>query len=308
MKGGRAGLVIRGEVLGGSVRADGWARPFDSIPTYRLAGGAVGLEGTEAVARTLAGKQGDPRLDLQFRVGGEGIALPGADLDGRVDLAAVRAGGDRESLGDATATLTEGRLELRPVLLVAGGRIGGLVTARLGDTISYEVRRGTVDRVDFGRLMGDTVAAPLSGRFTLRGRGIAPAEAALTGRLELDEVRYAARRMERVIAEARLAGGRAVLSVHGRLQGGWLSVDATARPFDSLTTFTIRRAAIDSVDLGSLLGRPDLAGPVTAAAMGSGRWGDTARAAQGRITVAPSGSAMSGSPAAPSTPPWSGTA
>ena len=288
VKRGRADLVLRGRILGGSVRADGWARPFDSIPSYRLAGGALGLEGTEAVARTLAGDSGDPRLELRFRIRGEGVAPRETDLDGRINLAAVRNDGVREALGHADLALAGGRLELRPELLVGGGRLAGLATLRLDDTISYEVRRGTIDRVDLGRLMSDTVAAPLSGRFTLRGRGMGPAEAALTGRLELDELRYAARRMDRVIAEARLAGGRAELDVRGRLQGGRLRVDATARPFDSLTTFTIRRAAIDSVDLGTLLGRPDLAGPVTAAAVGGGRWDEGARAAKGRITVAPS--------------------
>ena len=285
---GRADLVLRGQVLGGSVRADGWARPFDSVPSYRLAGGALGLEGTEVVAKSLAGEAGDPSLDLRFRVAGEGIALREADLDGRVELAAVRGDTGRVPLGDAAFSLAAGRLEVRPELLVAGGRISGLATARLEDTVSYEVRRGTIDQVDLGRLMGDTIAAPLSGRFTLRGRGVAPEEAAVTARLELDELRYAARRIEQVVARARVERGRAVLDLRGLLQGGRLTVDASARPFDSVTTFVIRRAALDSVDLGTLLGRPDLAGPVTLGATADGHWGESAKIVKGRVTVAPS--------------------
>ena len=118
--------------------------------------------------------------------------------------------------------------------------------------------------------MGDTVVAPLSGRFTLAGRGIAPETAAITARLQLDELRYAARRIQQVIARARVEGGRATLDLRGAVQGGRLRVEATARPFDSVTTFTVRRAALDSVDLGTLLDRPDLAGPVTVGA--TGRW------------------------------------
>jgi translocation and assembly module TamB len=91
-----------------------------------------------------------------------------------------------------------------------------------------------------------------------------------------------------VIAQARVERGRAVLDVRGALQGGRLTVDANARPFDSVTTFVIRRAALDSVDLGTLLGRPDLAGPVTLAATGDGRWGESAKSVKGRLTVAPS--------------------
>ena len=285
---GRADLRIRGDVLGGHVRATGWARPFDSVPSYRLAGGATGLEGTETVARTLAGDEGQPVLDLRFRVSGDGIAPQDADLHGRLDLAAVRSDGERVSLGDASLSLSAGRLEIRPQLLVAGGTIGGVATASLGDTITYRVRRGRIDGVDLGRLMEDTVTAPLSGRFQLTGRGTAPEEAVVVASLELDELRYAARRIEQVVARARVERGQALVDLRGALQGGTLAVEASARPFDSITTFRVRRAALDSVDLGTLLGRPDLSGPVTLAGSGGGTWSDAARAVKGTLTIAPS--------------------
>jgi translocation and assembly module TamB len=285
---GRADLRLRGDVLGGSVRASGWARPFDSVPSYRLDGGATGLEGTETVARTLAGEEGKPVLDLRFQVSGEGVAPREADLRGRLDLAAVRDGGERIGLGDASLGLVAGRLEIRPRLLIAGGRVGGVATASLGDTITYQVRRGRIDGVDLGRLLEDSVSAPLSGRFELTGRGTTPEEAVVAASLELDELRYAARRIEGVIARARVERGRAVLDLRGALQGGTLAVAASARPFDSVTTFQIRRAALDSVDLGTLLGRPDLSGPVTLAGSGGGTWSDASRAVKGSLTIAPS--------------------
>jgi translocation and assembly module TamB len=285
---GRADLRLRGDVLGGRVRATGWARPFDSVPSYRLAGGATGLEGTETVARTLAGGEGQPVLDLRFRVSGDGIAPRDADLRGRLDLAAVRSDGERVSLGDASLGLAAGRLEIRPRLLVAGGTISGVATANLGDTITYRVRRGRIDGVDLGRLMEDTVTAPLSGRFQVTGRGTAPEEAVAVASLELDELRYAARRIEQVVARARVERGRALLDLRGALQGGTLAVEASARPFDSVTTFRVRRAALDSVDIGTLLGRPDLSGPVTLAGSGGGTWSDAARAVKGTLTIAPS--------------------
>lgn len=288
VKRGRADLTLNGQVFGGSVTAGGWARPFDSVPSYRLNGGALGLQGTEAAAKALAGEAGNPRLDLRFRVRGEGISPREADLDGRVELAAIRTDSGRVSLGDAAIELQGGRLEVRPELLVAGGRVSGLATARLEDTITYQVRQGRIDRVDLGRLMGDTVSAPITGRFTLTGKGVAPDEASVAARLEMDELRYAARRVEQVIAQARLERGRALLDLRGTLQGGRLTLLATARPFDSTTTFDIRRASLDSVDLGTLLGRPDLAGPVTLAGTGAGRWGEAQRAVKGRVTVQPS--------------------
>nr|AHN97869.1 hypothetical protein [uncultured bacterium lac127] len=285
---GRADLRLRGELLGGTVRAQGWARPFDAVPSYRLSGDAVGLEGTETVARTLAGQDGEPVLALRFKVSGDGVAPQEADLRGRIDLAAVRRGGDRVALGDADIRLASGRLEIRPELQVAGGTIGGVATAVLGDTITYQVRHGTIHGVDLGKLMGDTVAAPLSGRFQLTGRGTAPEQAVVIASVELDELRYAARRVEAVIARARVDRGRAVLDLRGALQGGRLTVEASARPFDSVTTFQVRRAALDSVDLGTFLGQPALAGPVTLAGSGSGVWGSAGRAVTGSLTVAPS--------------------
>jgi hypothetical protein len=288
VKRGRADLMLRGQVYGGSVRADGWARPFDSVPSYRLSGGALGLEGTEAAAKALAGEAGDPKLDLRFRIAGDGIAPREADLDGRVELAAARTDSGPVPLGGAAIELQGGRLEIRPELLLGGGRVSGVATARLEDTITYQVRQGRIDAVDLGRLRGDTVSAPITGRFTLNGRGVAPEEATVTARLEMDELRYAASRIEQVIAQARLERGRAVLDLRGVLQGGRLAVLASAHPFDSTITFDVRRASLDSVDLGTLLGRPDLAGPVTIAATGGGQWGQSRKAVKGRLTFEPS--------------------
>lgn len=285
---GRADLRVRGDLLGGTIRATGWARPFDSVPSYSLAGGARGLEGTQAVATALAGEDGSPVLDLRFDVEGDGIAPREADLRGRLDLAAIRSGGERVSLGGARLGLADGRMEIRPKLLVAGGSVTGVGTVTLGDTIAYEVRSGRVEGVDLGRLMNDTVAAPLSGRFRLSGRGTAPEEAVVTATIELDELRYAARRIEELIARARVEGGRARLDLRGVVQGGRVTVAATARPFDAVTSFRVSRAALDSVDLGTLLGQPTLAGPVTLAGSGDGSWGETRRRVKGSLTVAPS--------------------
>ena len=285
---GRADLALRGALMGGSLRADGWARPFDSVPSYRLSGAAQGLDGTEAVARALSGAAGDPSLDLRFRLAGEGVSPDEADVTGRLDLAAVRGDTGRTDLGQASLRLDRGRLELRPDLLIGGGRVRGVAEARLEDTISYRVRDGSIDSVDLGKLMGDTVVAPLSGRFTLAGRGTAPETAAITARLQLDELRYAARRIQQVIARARVEGGRATLDLRGAVQGGRLAVEATARPFDSVTTFTVRRATLDSVDLGTLLDRPDLAGPVTVGATADGKWGESLKIVRGRVSLSPS--------------------
>jgi translocation and assembly module TamB len=130
--------------------------------------------------------------------------------------------------------------------------------------------------------------APLSGRFSFAGRGVAPAEAVASLRIELDELRYGAGHVEQMSGLARLDRGRARIDFRGTLQGGRLTIDADARPFDSTAAFNLRRASIERVDLGTFLGRPDLAGPVTVRASGSGRWSVGARSLEGRVTVEPS--------------------
>jgi translocation and assembly module TamB len=283
---GRADLALRGDLGGVGVRAGGWARPFDSIPSYRLGGRARGIPGTEAAARTLAGAEGDPVLDVGFQVTGQGVSTEAARLGGRLDLSAVRRGGERVDLGTATLTFADRRLEVRPVLLVAGGRVTGVALATLGDTITYAVRDGRLEQVDLGRLMGDTLAAPLSGGFALAGRGTTPEAAVVSGRVDLDQLRYGSRRAEGVHGTLRLAAGRAEVDLHGGLQGGTVALAGTGRPFDSVPSFTVSRASLDSVDLGTLLSQPALAGPFTLTATARGRWGPADRAVTVRAEIA----------------------
>ncbi len=191
-------------------------------------------------------------------------------------------------LGQATLSLARGRLQLKPELLVGGGTITAHAVAHLGDTLTYEVRDGKIDRVDLARLGADTTMGPVSGRFSLRGRGTAPSQAVASLRLDLDELRYGSHRIEQLSGQARLVRGAARLAFGGPLEGGRIALEADARPFAQTKTFLLRRASLERVDLGSFLGRPDLAGPVTLRATGSGRVRGKSRSVEGRLTVEPS--------------------
>ncbi|MEP7175239.1 MAG: translocation/assembly module TamB domain-containing protein [Gemmatimonadales bacterium] len=282
---GSADLTLRGALDTGSVTATGRARPFDSIPTYRLSGTALGMPGTAALARALNGQDGEPALAVAFRLSGEGTAPGSAAVQGRVDLAAVRDTGARVAVGHATLRLADGRLELRPTLLAVGGTITAVGRVTLGDTLTYEIRQGRIERVDLGKLAGDTTSAPLSGRFTLTGRGAAPEEARVRAGLHFDEVRYGATRAERVNLVIRLDRGKLRLEGAGALQGGRLVLEAFGRPFDSTASYVLQRAALEGVDIGTVLGRPDLAGPVTLSVSGEGRIRGESRTGRARITV-----------------------
>jgi autotransporter translocation and assembly factor TamB len=282
---GAADLRLRGMLDTGAVTATGRARPFDSIPTYRFSGSATGFPGTAAVARALAGPAGEPALAVAFRFTGQGKSADSARVQARVDLTAVRDKGARVPIGHTTLRLADGRLMLWPELLAGGGRITAVGSVTLGDTMSYRLRDGRIDRVDLGKLTGDTLVAPLNGRFSLEGRGTAPAEAQATARIHFDRVRVGKRRVERVDAVARLDRGQLRLQGDGALQGGRLVLEALGRPFDSTSSYVLRRAALEGVDLGTFLGQPAFAGPVTLSVTGQGRWRGEDRSAKAQLTV-----------------------
>ncbi|MFL5514633.1 MAG: translocation/assembly module TamB domain-containing protein, partial [Gemmatimonadales bacterium] len=142
--------------------------------------------------------------------------------------------------------------------------------------------------VDLGRLSGDTLSAPLSGHFTLAGRGTTPTQAKAEARLHFDELRYGERRLDGLDAIARLDRGRLRLEGNAGLQGGRLTLEALGRPFDSTATYELRSAALERADLGTFLGRPDLAGPVTLRVTGQGRRGKDNTEAQAKLTIDPS--------------------
>src|SRR5262249_1415354 len=159
-----------------------------------------GMPGTAAFARALTDETGNPSLAITFRLAGAGSSPDSATAEGRVDLAAVRDTGAQRALGHATLRLAKGQLEVRPEILAGGGSVTGVGRVPLGDTLAYELRDGRIDRVDLASLAGDTISAPLSGRFTLNGRGTTPEAAHLTARLHFDELRYDQRQVDRVDA------------------------------------------------------------------------------------------------------------
>ena len=110
----------------------------------------------------------------------------------------------------------------------------------------------------------------------------------MTAGLHFDELRYGERRIERVDVTARLDQGRLHVEGDGALQGGRLVLEALGHPFDSTASYVLRRAALEGVDLGTLLGQPGFAGPVTLSMTGEARLRGKARSVQARITMDPS--------------------
>jgi hypothetical protein len=234
---GRAELELAADLAAGELRAKGTARPFDSLPSYRLTGTARRLPGMDALARAAAGPEGDPVLNVRFQLNGAGVEPATARASGRVDLMAVRAGGEAVSLGWSPISLASARLDARPELSISGGHVRAMAVARVVEPLSVTVRRGRIERVDLGRLIGDTVSRPIDGSFS-----------------------------------ARYSGGLASANLVASVAGGTVTLDGAMRPAESTRTFTVPHITVDSVDIGRLLGQPALAGPVSLTATARGRW------------------------------------
>nr|MDQ6865745.1 hypothetical protein [Thermoproteota archaeon] len=260
---GRAEVNVQGKINGSPVQAQGWIQPFDSTPRYRVAGVVRSIPGTATLVRGLPGVAGNSQLETRFRLVGRGVRLDQATLSARLRLGAVGRNGERIVIARSSIRLDHGRLRARPELHLAGGRISGRVLATLGDTLHYQVRGGSIQDVNLGLLLGDSLVAAVSGRFTLEGRGIAPNQAWARARLQLNSLRYGERRVAAIAAQAGLRRGRVLLSLTGDVGGGTMAVAGAVEPFATPKTFSVDSAALRAVDLGSFLGRPAWSGPVT---------------------------------------------
>ena len=288
IRAGSAAGVWRGTVEQGTLAGTGRIRPFDSIPEYRLRGTAMDLPGSAAIARRLSGDSGAV-LESRFHVAGAGLSPRTARVTGRIDITALRSLiPGPVPLGHATFALARGRLDLHPELRIGGGTITASAVARLDDPLTYEIRDGKIEGVDLARLGADTTLGPLTARFAVQGRGTAPKEVVASFQLQVDELRYGPHQLQGLTGQSRLARGRASLVFGGPFQGGRLAIKADARPFSETKTFQLRRASLEKVDLGTFLGQPDLAGPVTLHATASGRVRGESRSVRARLRVEPS--------------------
>ena len=284
LAGRRANVKIRGALRPGAFALDGWVEPFDSVPAYRISGSIGPVAASPAAGRALTGSESDSMFDVRLTLAGRGVGAMTADLAGRLALFVVRQSGERLPVGHSTVGLASGRVIARPELAVRGGKITATATAHLGDTLTYRVTNGMIAGIDVSRA-GDSVSAPLNGRFSLQGRGTAPGKAVASGDIGIDSLDVGA-----------LMGHRGVMVTHGTLKaalnGKRLTYEASAstargvieasgdgRPLDDSPVFAVRQGRIDSLDLGALLGlaglKSDLNAAFTAKYSGAGDSAET---------------------------------
>ncbi|HEY8257031.1 MAG TPA: translocation/assembly module TamB domain-containing protein [Gemmatimonadales bacterium] len=251
---GRATLKARGVTPAASVSADGWVTPFDSIPAYRAYGSATSIAGSAPAVRALTGAEADSVLEVSFDLGGHGLSISAAKVTGRLTFDALRGSGERLPLGHTTISLANSRLIARPDLAVGGGQVTAVADVHLGDTLTYRIDRGVITAVNLGRLLGDTLAGPVGGQFSLSGFGSAPATAQVVGQLILGPVRYGERRLDSASVQATLRRGEANAGLRLALGRSRVTADVLVHPFDSTAAMVVRNGRVEALDVGDLLG------------------------------------------------------
>jgi translocation and assembly module TamB len=241
----------------GSLTAAGTLRPFADPLNYDVSGTATNLN----LAALLQDPDYNSNLTGTFSMAGTGTDLETFAGDYSVSLRNSRFGDFAVQALDATGALRQGLLTFDAATdLGPDGSLVATGTMRpFDDPLTYDVT-GRATNLNLAALLQDPAHdSDLTGGFAIAGTGTDPETLAANIRLELTAPsRY---RQQQILAGAlrgRLAAGRLDAHVDIAIPGGHIVGDIVTRPFDDALTISLRNASFAGVNLGALLGDPDL--------------------------------------------------
>ncbi|MEZ4699920.1 MAG: translocation/assembly module TamB domain-containing protein [Rhodothermales bacterium] len=264
---GMAEATIQTGLGDGLLAFAGVVRPFDQTPTYQLAGRVDRFD----VADLQLASDWRSNLSLVFQASGSGFDPATASSLLELDFEPSTINDSRTGTGRLSLQLDDGNLDFSTSLLAGTGRIDA--RGALGFRAPYRVRveEGSFDNVDVAALFGDTTRNVVRGRFSAEATGRTAEELTLAARLALHDSYYGSYYTEEATLDLALERGEATYKLDGRMQGGDVQLAGTVRPFDAEPTYAVDEGRLVDVDLGALLGRPDLDTRLTAALTGEGR-------------------------------------
>lgn len=249
---GRAVFDLTSSLRGARFAAEGTARPFDAAPTYdaRLRFDALD------VGRLASAPAQQSNLAGTLRINGTGTDPAAADLTARLDLDPSTLNRYALDASRLEARLADGDVRFEADLnspqggLAAQGRAQGLTT----DAPRFAVTEGVLDGVDVAALSGDTTRSRLRGTFSLRGQGSS------TENLRIDDAALALRDSyygPYQITEADLTAALADQRLRAQLRAalgdaGTFALNATARPFDDVLSYSVSDGSFENVNIGAL--------------------------------------------------------
>ena len=139
-----------------------------------------------------------------------------------------------------------GAANIATTLELAGGAVRADGAVRLGSPVRYSIRRGTVEHLEI------PAGSSINARFTLLGAGTEPSTALVDAQVDLLSSTVAARRIDSLRADVTLRGGRLSVRTRGTAEGAGVALEADARPFETTTSFQVRRASLQQLDLQRL--------------------------------------------------------
>lgn len=281
--GGLARIDLHAGLGDGRITAAGTARLLDDVPSYNLEGrldridvGRLGLP---------AGWRSD--LTIAFQTAGAGVDLGTASSTLGVVLEPSTVNDSRSGTGEAQFRLANGRVDFETALQAGAGRI----TARglLGLKAPYAVRvdEGVFDGIDVAALVGDTTRNLVRGTFTADAVGSTTDDLELAARLTLADSYYGRYHVNEGWLDVALERGQVVYFLAGDLRGGVFELAGTARPFEAEPDLTIDTGRFEDVDLGVLLGNPELSTALNATIEAAAR-GGAAPDVDARVVIGPS--------------------
>lgn len=258
---GRVTFEVAGALPGAALVAEGRARPFDRVPTFQLAGTAERVD----LAALLPGSGRTDQFSGDFAVVGRGATLD--TFTGSVALDLDRAAldlGERELRLAALALdadIENGRAAFDADVTLAdgGGRVAGTGTLDLrSDPLAYVVTDGRAQNLDLAALTGNpSQESDLTGAFTIDGRGLDPAAAAIDLTADLRDSRFGTYAIDAGQLAVELRSG--VAGIDADLDfgpGGRLTAEGTARLFADPLAYDLR-GTLRNLDLAVVQGVPE---------------------------------------------------
>ena len=271
---GRVTFDAAADLPGARLAAEGSAQPFARVPQFQVAGTAQDVD----LATLLPGSGRTDQFAGEFAVVGRGQSLDTFTGSVAVDLSRAVIGlPDRQLRLDGVnldADVTGGRVAFDAATALEGGdgRVEATGTVDLGaEPLAYTITDGRVVGLDLAAVAPGQEGT-VTGTFTLDGRGVDPATAAIDLTAELRDSRVGDLRLD--AGDVAVALRRGVAEIDAALDfgpGGRLTAEGTARPFADPLAYDLS-GTMQNLDLAEITGNPnqysDLTGAYTLAGAG----------------------------------------
>ena len=271
LENGNLSFDVEFEFPGGYVAMQGQGAFQNDTFTYRITQGRFRNLNLAAFTGNPANESD---LTGTFTASGEGLNLDEMSLQANVSLAAGRYSGYRINRADFGLTLQNRELAAGGQLDLVGGQAEFTLSGRFfEETPTYDLE-GHFSGVDIGELLQNPQqSSTLNGRFSLRGSGLNPETARLTGSFRLYDSVLNDNRIEEGTAEVSLRSGNLDFNANFRTPAGSIAGQGTATFRQGTVSYNVYEGRFEDLNVALLTGDPgntsDLTGTFTAQGRGT---------------------------------------